>query len=79
VIGVNLDSDPQNALRVIGEQSLPWRHALVGDWSSTDIPRKFGLSSVPSYVLIDPEGRIVAREALFDEMAKKIDEVLRKR
>ncbi len=72
VVGVNLDADKLRARKFIQRKSLPWHHALLGDWSSTDVPRKFAVSSVPTYVLIDPDGRIVVRSYLLEAIAKKL-------
>jgi thiol-disulfide isomerase/thioredoxin len=73
VIGVNLDAETQRAKEFLKTRSLPWQHALLGDWSSTDIPRRFAISSVPAYVLIDAQGRIAAQEYSLDNLGKKLE------
>ena len=73
VIGVNLDAETDRAKEFLKIRSLPWRHALLGDWSSTDVPRRFAISSVPAYVLIDADGRIVAQEYSVEKVAAKLD------
>jgi thiol-disulfide isomerase/thioredoxin len=62
VIGANLDADTARAREFLNSKPLPWQHALLGDWSSTNVPRRYAVSNVPAYVLIDPEGRILANE-----------------
>jgi len=78
VVGLNLDADAERAQQVLAQKPLPWRHALLGEWTDTDVPRLMGISSIPAYVLIDPEGRIVAHEFLFEKVAEKLDELLQK-
>jgi hypothetical protein len=51
---------------------LPWQHALLGDWSSTDIPRRYAIANVPAYVLIDSQGRILASEFSLDAIEAKL-------
>jgi beta-lactamase regulating signal transducer with metallopeptidase domain/thiol-disulfide isomerase/thioredoxin/uncharacterized GH25 family protein len=73
VVGVNLDSDADSARKFLKTRPLPWQHALLGDWSSTDVPRRFAISNVPAYVLIDPNGRILASEYSLAEIASKLN------
>jgi thiol-disulfide isomerase/thioredoxin len=73
VVGANLDSDPTTAREFLETNPLQWNHALLGDWSSTEVPKRYGISSVPAYVLIDPDGRI----AVLDYSLVKIHELLK--
>lgn len=72
VVGANLDSDSAQAREFLKSKPLPWQHALLGDWSSTDIPRRYAISNVPAYVLLDPEGRIVVSEYSLEAMEAKL-------
>lgn len=63
VLGANLDQQPARAERLLRRYKLPWQHALLGDWSATDVPKRFGVASVPTYVLIGPDGRVAARSS----------------
>ena len=58
VIGANLDGQKENGESMIRSKSLNWHHLMLGDWDATDVPRRFGVSSLPSYLLIDPSGKI---------------------
>ncbi len=73
VVGANLDQDVQLAKEFLRDRKLRWEHALLGEWSSTDVPRRFAVSSVPTYVLVSPDGRIVAHEASLDAIAAILD------
>jgi len=73
VVGINLDSDTESARKFLKAKPLAWQHALLGDWSSTDVPRRFAISTVPAYVLIDPNGRILAHEYSLEEIASKLN------
>ncbi len=77
VLGANLDSDPSGTREFLKENPLAWHHAFLGDWSSTDVPKRYGISTVPAYVLVDPEGRIAAIEYSIDKihehLSKSID------
>jgi thiol-disulfide isomerase/thioredoxin/uncharacterized GH25 family protein len=73
VVGVNLDSETEHAREFLKTKPLAWQHALLGDWSNTDVPRRFAISTVPAYVLIDPTGRILAHEYSLEEIASKLN------
>jgi beta-lactamase regulating signal transducer with metallopeptidase domain/thiol-disulfide isomerase/thioredoxin/uncharacterized GH25 family protein len=73
VVGANLDADVQRAKQFLGEKKLSWEHALLGEWSSTDVTKRFAVSSVPTYVLVGPDGRIVAHEISLDAIAAILD------
>ena len=73
VVGANLDQDVQRAKEFLRDRKLRWEHALLGEWSSTDVPKRFAVSSVPTYVLVGPDGRIVAHEGSLDAIAAILD------
>ena len=75
VLGANLDANPLRVREFLKSKPLPWQHALLGDWSSTDVPRRFAVSGVPAYVLIDPNGRILARVNSLEEIASKLKSI----
>jgi hypothetical protein len=72
VLGVNLDADTLRAEEFLKNKSLPWHHALLGDWSNTEVPRRYGISSIPAYVLIDPDGRIMAQEYSVEKIVARL-------
>ena len=78
VIGANLDADTARAREFLKSKPLPWQHALLGDWASTDVPRRYAISNVPAYVLIDPQGRILANEFSLDTIESKLKTLVAK-
>jgi thiol-disulfide isomerase/thioredoxin len=77
VIGANLDEDQTRARDFLRGRSLPWQHALLGYWSASDVPRSFAVASLPTYVLIGPDGHILAHETSLDAIAKKLTDLER--
>ncbi len=73
VLGANLDQEPERAKKLLRDAPLPWQHALLGDWSDTDIPQRFGVSSVPTYVLIGPDGRVAAHASSIEPVAEILE------
>lgn len=76
VLGLNLDQDREAALDFIEDKRVPWLQAYLGNWSESDVPTQLGISSIPAYVLIDPDGRLVRKSYRADEILALIRETL---
>lgn len=70
-LGLSLD-EKENAFRdAVNRLALPWPQGRLSKIAET------GVSSVPAYWLIDPEGKIVGKAADLDELTKVLDERLK--
>lgn len=76
VVGANLDAEQGRVEAFLQKRPLAWHHAFLGDWSATGVPKCYGVTSVPAYVLIDPEGKIAAIEYALDTLAPKLRKAL---
>lgn len=59
IVGVAVWDEPQATLAAIDQLDLPWPNILNTQRVATDA---YGISSIPSIILFDPEGIIVARD-----------------
>jgi thiol-disulfide isomerase/thioredoxin/uncharacterized GH25 family protein len=76
ILGVNLDEDPAAAVRFVEERRLPWFQGAPTSGRTDDpILSRYGVGSVPTYVLIGPDGRLIRRGESLDE----IDDIVRQR
>ena len=75
VVGANLDAEIDRARDFLKKKPLPWYHAHLGDWSSTEVPRRFAISTVPAYVLIGPDGRILGHEYSLEVIEAKLKDL----
>ena len=74
IVSIALEKNNDNWERAIKSDGLEWKHQIVevGNFVFTSgIAKKYGVSSIPSKVLISPEGIILEAET-FDEIAKII-------
>jgi thiol-disulfide isomerase/thioredoxin len=78
VVGANLDADTAQARAFLKSKPLPWQHAFLGDWANTDVPRRYAISAIPAYVLIGPDGRILAQEYAIEGIASKLKSICEK-
>ena len=68
ILGISLDGDKERWVEAIEKDNLPWRH--VSDLKAWDneIARAFGITSIPTTVLVDPDGVIIGRYQSIDEL-----------
>lgn len=76
VIGVSLDSDRDKWKQAIKEDNMPW--AMVSDLKgmNNEISSYFGINGVPSTLLIDPAGKIIAKDLRGEALHQKLAELL---
>ncbi len=76
VLGVSFDNDREAWLDAIHDDNLTWTHVseLTG-WKNS-AGKLYGVLSIPSNVLIDPEGIIIARNLRGDDLRNKVNSVI---
>ncbi len=78
VFSVSLDKDGDAWRNAIKADGLVWPNHVsdLKQWSSA-AGRAYGIMSIPSTVLVDGEGRIIARNLRGAELEKKLQEIFR--
>lgn len=88
IIGISDDdSKPAAWKKAVEQDSIGmWKHVLRGlDWekiragivNEKDISKKYGIYSLPTKILIDPQGKVIARYEGGDKDDEKMDEKLK--
>lgn len=62
VLGVSLDQDKAKWLEAIKKDGLTWNHVSDLKYWNNAVAAQFGIQSIPASFLIDPAGKIVARD-----------------
>jgi peroxiredoxin len=76
ILGVSLDRDHAAWLKAIKDDGLPWKHVSdLGFWNNA-AAQEYGVSSIPFTVLVDREGRIVAKGLRAHDLEAKLAELL---
>ena len=76
ILGVSLDKEKSSWMNAINEDGLTWQH--VSDlkfWNSEVVPL-YSITGIPFNVLIDPQGKIIAKELRGEALLQKLGEVL---
>jgi peroxiredoxin len=76
ILGVSLDNDAAKWRAAITKDALPWKQVCDLKADASEVAKAYGVRGIPVNFLIDPEGRIVARdlrgEALETELQKHL-------
>jgi len=79
ILGVSLDNPSQkNAwLKAIQNDKLTWEQ--VADMRGTDnlVAKRYGIRAIPSNFLLDPEGKIIAKDLRGSALKKKLEVVIK--
>jgi len=78
VLGVSLDRPGQKAawLKAIQADKLTWTHVSDLQFWNNEVAKMYGIQSIPANFLIDPTGKIVARDLREAELQTRLQELL---
>ena len=76
IFSVSLDNNRQNWLNAIRKDKLTWAHVSDLKGWKNEVAQQYGINSVPANFLLDPTGKIIARNLRGAELNKKISELL---
>jgi peroxiredoxin len=77
VLGVSLDQDKAKWLEAIKKDGLAWSHVSDLKYWNNAVATQFGIQSIPASFLIDPAGKIVARDLRGADLDKFLESNLK--
>jgi len=75
VIGVTIDEDLDKWKQAVKEDGTPWTQLADLNDRSKAVATYYGILGVPSSLLIDPDGKIIALDVRGESLQKKLDEL----
>ncbi|MBB2151093.1 TlpA disulfide reductase family protein [Pedobacter gandavensis] len=78
VLGVSLDRPGQKQawLTAIEKDNLTWTHVSDLNFWNNAVAKTYGIQSIPANYLIDPTGKIIAKNIRGEELQTKLAEIL---
>lgn len=78
VLGVSLDNETGRDawLKAIHKDGLTWTHVSDLKYWDNEVAKLYGVRAVPQNFLLDPQGKIVARNLRGEALDKKLAEIL---
>ena len=77
VLGVSLDQDKPKWLEAIKKDGLAWNHVSDLKYWNNAVAAQFGIQSIPASFLIDPTGKIIARDLRGADLDKFLETTLK--
>jgi thiol-disulfide isomerase/thioredoxin len=76
ILNLSVDEKIEEPRRFQEKRRLPWLQAFLGDGIHGPTPGMFGVRAIPAFVLVGPDGRIVARGMRGDDIKKEVAKAL---
>ncbi len=76
ILSVSLDREKGAWLKAIADDNLTWHHVSDLKFWQCEAAVKYGVQSIPFALLLDKEGRIVAKNLRGNELETKLAELL---
>lgn len=77
VLGVSLDANEAAWRKAVKEDGMPWRQVLDDKSSAGKAQSQYEIKSIPSNFLLDPKGKIIARDLRGEELQKVLKEFVK--
>lgn len=76
ILGVSLDESREDWLAAIQKDGLTWTQVSDLKYWESAAMKHFGISSIPTNYLLDPSGKIIARDLHGQALRNKLEELL---
>ncbi len=76
VFGVSLDRTKEDWVQAIAEDGLTWTHVSDLKYFDSQASKDYNINAIPFSILIDPQGKIIAKNLRGLALDKKLEEVL---
>jgi peroxiredoxin len=77
ILGVSLDKEKSAWLKAIKDDGLTWQQISDLKYWQSEAVGLYNLESIPYNVLVDPQGKIIAKELRGSDLENKLSEVLK--
>lgn len=72
ILSVSIDAKSKDAVNYIDENPLPWPQGHVDEENQPTVMTDFDFQSIPATFVIDPQGKIIAKDIRGEDLAEKI-------
>ena len=77
IIGVSLDDKKANWLNAIKSNGFQWIELCDLKGRQNEVAKAYGIAAIPQSFLIDPQGKIIAKNLRGDDLLDKLKKVIR--
>jgi peroxiredoxin len=77
ILGVSLDRDKGKWTTAIKKDKLTWHHVSDLQYWNNEAAKQYGIRSIPSNLLLDQKGVIIAKNLRGEDLTKKLKDLLK--
>ncbi|MBE6336157.1 MAG: AhpC/TSA family protein [Lentimicrobiaceae bacterium] len=77
VLGVSLDMKKESWIKAIEDDGLIWHNISDLKYWNNEAAKSYGISSIPSNLLLDENGIIIAKNLRGEDLRTKVEEILK--
>ena len=77
ILGVSLDKDKSAWTGAIKQDGLPWKHVSDLAFWNNAVAQQYGVSSIPYTVLVDRDGKVLAKNLRGPALEAKLAEIFK--
>jgi peroxiredoxin len=78
MIGLSVDPEADAPRKYAAKQKLGWIQGYLGEWSNTDVPKRYGVMGIPSILLIGPDGKVIATNLRGEQIREQVKRALQR-
>lgn len=76
ILGVSFDKEYDAWIKAIADDQLSWKHISDLEGWNSSAGQIYGVRAIPQSILVDPDGKIIARNLQGEELKIKLRELL---
>lgn len=76
VLGVSLDRSREPWIQAIKQDGLNWTQVSDLKFWNNEVAKKYKITSIPQNFLVDPQGKIIAKNLRGEDLKAKLEEIL---
>ena len=76
VLSISIDGSVKDCRNIVDRDSIRWTTVCDGRMWDTPVLQKIGMSYLPDNIVVDGQGKILARTLSYQELSKKIEELI---
>ena len=77
VLSISIDGCVKDCQRVVERDSVKWSTICDGSMWETPVLQKVGMTYLPDNIIVDSQGKILARTLNYQDLNKKIEELIK--
>lgn len=77
ILGVSLDKEKEAWVQAIKDDNLTWKHVSDLSFWNSAVVKLYNIKGVPYTVLVDKEGKIIAKGLRGQELEQKLEEIFK--